>query len=189
MMQMVLRQTQGSQGRAGYFLATAAVSLLRVTGLMERDKAYFCNQTAHELAALELPYPARFAACQQIAASTNGPPPMFVFSRMLLPGLGSFHIRVADQTALARVAATSLAIERFRLAHTNALPQSLEQLVPTCCKAVPADPYDGQPLRYKMHGASYVVYSVGSDGQDDGGAAWDSPHLRVPQDIAFVVKH
>jgi len=29
MMQMVLRQAQGSQGRVGYFLATAAVSLLR----------------------------------------------------------------------------------------------------------------------------------------------------------------
>jgi len=69
------------------------------------------------------------------------------------------------------------------------LPGTLEQLIPACCKAVPADPYDGKPLHYKTHGASYAVYSVGSDGQDDGGVVWDSNYLKVPGDVSFVVKH
>jgi hypothetical protein len=52
-----------------------------------------------------------------------------------------------------------------------------------------ANPFDGRPLRYKTHGASYVVYSVGSDGQDEGGVVWDSNYLKVPGDVSFVVKH
>ena len=36
----------------------------------------------------------------------------------------------ARQNSRLRVAQTALAIERFRLAHTNALPASLDDLVP-----------------------------------------------------------
>ena len=63
------------------------------------------------------------------------------------------------------------------------------RLSPACCKTVPTDPFDGKPLRYKKHGSSYIVYSVGSDGQDDGGVPRDSNYLVIPQDIGFVVKH
>jgi hypothetical protein len=188
-MQMALRELRGSSSQPSYFLASATISLYRFTGLLQKDKAYLCEQTTRELSALELPFPARFAACQKLAASTNLPPRAYFFSRMLLPAIGVFHIRAANHVALVRVAATGLAVERFRLAHTNALPQSLEELVPAYGKAVTADPYDGQPLHYKTHGASYVVYSIGCDLQDDGGVDWDSNYTKTPQDVAFVVKH
>ena len=188
-MQMALQQSQGRQKQPSYFLASAAISLYRFTGLLQEDKAYLCEQTTRELTALELPYPARFAACQQLASSTNLPPRVFVFSRMLLPSLGVYHIRAANHVALVRTASTALAIERFRLAHAKALPQSLEELVPAYCKAVTADPYDGQPLRYKVHGPSFVVYSIGCDLQDDGGVDWDSNYTKIPQDVSFLVKH
>jgi hypothetical protein len=189
MRQLAFRELQGSHGQAGDLLMEASSTLLQVTGIMEKDKAFFCGKMGQELAAFELPYPARFAACQQLAVITNEPNRLFLFSRLLLPALGRFHIREADHVALVRVATAALAVERFRLAHTNALPENLEQLAPACCKAVPADPYDGKPLRYKTHGASYAVYSVGSDGHDDGGVAWDSNYVKIPQDVAFVVKH
>jgi hypothetical protein len=118
----------------------------------------------------------------------NPPAPLYIFSRLLLPP-ARVQFRDADHVARVRVAVAALAVERFRLAHTNALPETLEQLAPTCCKAMPADPFDGRPLRYKTHGASYVVYSVGSDGQDEGGVVWDSNYLKVPGDVSFVVKH
>ena len=189
MRQLAFREAQGSHGRAGDLLLAGSSTLLQVTGIMEKDKAFFCGKMGQELAALERPYPARFAACQQLAAVTNEPNRLFIFSRMLLPALVRFHVREANHVALVRVAAAALAIERFRLAHANALPESLERLTPTCCKSVPSDPYDGQPLRYKTHGASYAVYSIGSDGQDDGGVAWDSNYVKIPQDVGFVVKH
>ena len=105
---------------------------------------------------------------------------------MLLPALGAAHIKDARHVANLRVAAAALAIERFRLAHADALPGSLQELVPTYCQSVPSDPFDGKPLRYKTHGASYAVYSIGSDGQDDGGVNWDSNYTKVPQDVVLL---
>jgi hypothetical protein len=189
MMVDAFKEIQGSHGQAADLLAGAGLNLYRLTGLMEKDKSYFCETMGRQLAAFELPYPARFGATRHLAGATNVPNRLYILSRMLLPALGTAHLRDADHAALVRVTATALAIERFRLAHANALPESLEELTPTCCKSVPSDPYDGQALRYKTHGACYVVYSVGSDGQDDGGVAWESNYVKIPQDVAFVVKH
>jgi hypothetical protein len=188
MMEVAFSQGYKSGGGLAPFLAATCSGLFRATGLLQKDEAFFCDRMGRYLAASELPYPARFAATQQLATVTNPPSPLYIFSRLLLPP-GRVQVRDADHVARVRVAVAALAVERFRLAHTNALPESLEQLAPACCKAMPADPFDGKPLRYKTHGASYAVYSIGSDGQDGGGVAWDSNYLKVPQDVAFVVKH
>jgi len=184
-----LIELRGAPGNAQRLLMGGGLTLLRVTGLLEKDEAYFCDYMGKQVAALELPYPERFAACQQAARMTNMPGHMLVFSSLLLPALGRYFSREADHVALVRVAVTALGVERFRLAHTNALPGALAQLVPSCCPTLPSDPIDGKPLHYKTHGASYAVYGVGNDGQDDGGVAWDSNFIKIPQDVGFVVKH
>lgn len=63
---------------------------------------------------------------------------------------------------------TSLAIERFRLAHAGKIPAALPELIPDFLPAVPRDLFDGQPLRFKIIPRGYVVYSIGADGVDDG---------------------
>jgi hypothetical protein len=46
----------------------------------------------------------------------------------------------------------------------------LDELVPEFISAVPIDPMDIQPLRYKLNAdGTFVLYSVGEDGKDDGG--------------------
>jgi hypothetical protein len=93
----------------------------------------------------------------------------------------------------ARCALTATAAERHRLAH-GAWPRSLDALVPGLLPAVPADPFDGRPLRFRRLPDGVVIYAVGPDGQDDGGALdrtttpppqtdigirlWDPPHRR-----------
>jgi hypothetical protein len=76
----------------------------------------------------------------------------------------------ADLRSLAqlRTAAAAVAVERFRRAEGR-WPQSLTELAPRYLKAVPDDPYDGAPLRYRRLADGVVVYSVGYDGKDDGG--------------------
>ena len=71
----------------------------------------------------------------------------------------------------ARCAQAGMAVERWRRTHGGALPSSLNELVPSCLAAVPEDPMDGKPLKYRMltPAPGYVVYSVGEDGTDDGG--------------------
>ena len=50
------------------------------------------------------------------------------------------------------------------------MPPELAALVPAFLAAVPRDPLDGQPLRYRSEpSGACLLYSVGEDGQDDGG--------------------
>jgi hypothetical protein len=186
---MAFWDNQNQRNRIESLALAAGLTLFRISGLMTKDKAFYCDTMAKHLAAVELPFPARFTAGKQLEITTNVPGRFLVFSRMLVPSLARIHLREVDQAALARVAAAALAIERFRLAHTNALPENLQQLIPNYCKTIPTDPIDGQPLRYKTQGPNYVVYSIGNDAQDDGGVTWESAYLKVPQDVVFMVKH
>lgn len=63
----------------------------------------------------------------------------------------------------------AIALKRFQLRHGQ-LPPSLEALVPELLSAVPYDYMSARPLRYRLKpDGSYVLYSVGLDGKDDGG--------------------
>ncbi|HTH47788.1 MAG TPA: hypothetical protein VMB21_09780 [Candidatus Limnocylindria bacterium] len=78
-----------------------------------------------------------------------------------------------------RCAQTAMAVERWRLAHDGSLPRSLDSLVPEYLTAVPEDPVDGQPLKFRPLSPGYVVYSIGEDGRDDGGRERPSPFTRM----------
>ena len=55
---------------------------------------------------------------------------------------------------------------------------------PAYLPAVPLDPWDGKPLRYKKLDKGYVIYSVGSGRKDNGGSS-DPEHGF--EDITFRV--
>jgi hypothetical protein len=68
-----------------------------------------------------------------------------------------------------------LELERFSL-RENRYPYTLEELFADRPGELPMDPYSGKPLCYKRldpkadpQGRSYLLYSVGGDGRDDGG--------------------
>lgn len=68
-----------------------------------------------------------------------------------------------------RTARSALAILRWRAAHEGQLPESLAELVPDTLPAIPADPFDEHPLRYRRLPQGFIVYSVGPDFTDNGG--------------------
>jgi hypothetical protein len=70
--------------------------------------------------------------------------------------------------ALLRSLTVLLALERHRQ-EKGAWPGKLEELAPKHLSAVPLDPYDGKPLRYRRLADGVIVYSIGRDGKDDGG--------------------
>ena len=83
---------------------------------------------------------------------------------------------------------TTLHVERYRL-QEGVLPTSLGDLVPKYLEEVPLDPYGGAALRYRAVGQSYVVYSVGSDGIDQGGYDFEADEALSPRkEIGFVVR-
>lgn len=72
------------------------------------------------------------------------------------------HLR---DVAYLRAARSVIAVEQYRLQH-DTLPDSLTQTDITDA-TISTDPYTGAPLIYKIEDPGYVIYSIGSDLQDD----------------------
>jgi len=84
-----------------------------------------------------------------------------------------------------RCAIVALAAERFRRRHQR-WPQRLEELVPDFLAQVPADPFDGAPLRLRRLPDGLVIYSVGPDGHDDDGDVQGLPdQSKNGKDVGF----
>jgi hypothetical protein len=80
-------------------------------------------------------------------------------SSTLLPNMeqtANPYLRDMSET---RCATAALAIERFRV-ECHQLPATLDELLPDFLTAVPVDPFDGAPLRYRTTDYGYAVYSV-----------------------------
>jgi hypothetical protein len=84
-------------------------------------------------------------------------------------------IRVLERTAIGRSARAAIAIERFRRSH-RAMPASLAEVASEAGSLLPADPMTGDALKLVVRPDSYVVYSVGENGKDEGGKI-DRPPL------------
>jgi hypothetical protein len=74
-------------------------------------------------------------------------------------------------TLLAGVRSTlvAIAVEQYRRAHAAKLPARLDELISSDSSASAVDPFSGAPLRYAILPDSFIVYSVGTNGKDDGG--------------------
>jgi hypothetical protein len=71
--------------------------------------------------------------------------------------------------AAKRLTVAAIALKRYQLKHAE-YPTSLSALTPEFLPAVPRDPIDGQPLRYRLNpDGTFLLYSIGDDGKDGGG--------------------
>ncbi|HEX5471420.1 MAG TPA: hypothetical protein VFW73_06015, partial [Lacipirellulaceae bacterium] len=61
-----------------------------------------------------------------------------------------------------------LGLELYHREH-HQWPKTLDELSPRWLSTVPVDPITGKPLHYKVVNDRPLVYSVGTDGDDDGG--------------------
>ena len=95
--------------------------------------------------------------------------PYRILTHMLLPGLAKVHAKADRSLTTSRLAIAVAGLERHRLA-TGGYPKALGDLVPKWVPAVPLDPMDGQPLRYRLNAdGSFTVYGVGPNHTDDNG--------------------
>jgi len=88
---------------------------------------------------------------------------------------GAFYSRIpwhyARDESGGALLLTALALRLYHHEHKR-YPQTLNELSPRYLKQIPVDPFgDGSPLRYKINGDKYLLYSIGPDGKDDGGRA------------------
>lgn len=101
-------------------------------------------------------------------------------------------VNAAESLARARASAAAVAVTRYRLAHSGALPNSLADLVPEFLAVPLMDPFSGREMLYRRDDAGFKVYSVGHNGRDDGSQWEQSSDLQQsrrgePLDIGISV--
>ncbi len=87
----------------------------------------------------------------------------------LMPTFDRAYALHHHTVALRRLAATGIAVRLHRLDHGDKRPGGLAELAPTYIPAVPDDPFAAPPRPVAFAPDKAVLYSVGSNGKDDGG--------------------
>jgi len=144
----------------------AALSARWSIGTLEENRTALETLIANSKAALAVDPFARLPL-----TSGSSRPLVEAFRRQL-----TFEGELWDYAAvMKRGLITLLAIEKYRLA-TGTLPSALSDLVPSQISALPLDPWTGKPFCYKrvdptteVQKRSFILYSVGKDGIDNGG--------------------
>jgi hypothetical protein len=170
-----------------YFDLLPPAAILEVydaLGLSAREGTVFLDYMAECLRIVQTPASKRPAALEAVEARFR------TRHGILLRQFGSLSFtisRAAHGVAPTKLAIAALGAERYRLAR-GSLPETLGQLVPDYLPAVPEDPFDGAPLRYKRVDRGFVVYSVGEDRQDDGGKEEPLKRQGEGYDLVFRVE-
>ncbi|MDQ2730644.1 MAG: type II secretion system protein GspG [Armatimonadota bacterium] len=100
---------------------------------------------------------------------TEPPVPTDPINQVLLPVFSGGRFRWAKSEAQIVLLTTELELRAYSLDH-HRYPSSLPELVPSYEPSNPTDPFAlCSPLHYRSDGHSYLLYSVGPDGKDDGG--------------------
>ncbi len=68
-------------------------------------------------------------------------------------------------------------------------PDSLDQISASFGVVIPKDPFSGNDLLFKRDDNGYLIYSVGANGKDDGGALLPTADNKIPLDTGFVVRY
>ena len=140
-------------------VANASYARLIGRGKILADNARWMEET---LAQARQPYAAHLPP----PAVPNDP-----VNQMLLSSYTKVRLNEVRADVQNALLVAMLALRAYHEDH-KAYPPSLTALVPGYLNAVPTDPFAlSGPLRYKLVGAKYVLYSVGPDGKDDGGKA------------------
>lgn len=82
---------------------------------------------------------------------------------------GKAWLREADNDTQNALLTVMLALRAYKAEH-GSYPNRLDALAPHYLAHVPDDPFAlSTPLRYRRLGKTFLLYSVGPDGKDDGG--------------------
>ncbi len=91
-----------------------------------------------------------------------------LFASVMLPATANIVQKSAAAQTAVDEAALACALERYRVAHGK-FPVTLTALTPDFVATIPNDVITGEPLKYRLDGNVFTLYSVGWNETDDGG--------------------
>jgi hypothetical protein len=168
-----LKNWMGSGRQNSPFGDVEDLELLLLAGSVKHNRAALLRFYNRVVEIARRPVEEQRTPLQQLEAEVPALPRL---ARMLFASLKVADADLSSHMDL-RCGIAMLAAERYRRAHGH-WPAALTDLVPAYLAKVPLDPFDGAPLRYRRLKDGVVIYSVGFDGQDDGGNLSD--HTRKP---------
>jgi hypothetical protein len=134
-------------------------------GNIKKQRAAMLRYMDRAVEIAKLPPEQRRSPLQQLEATASNQP---VLVRLLVPAMSKVADALQRSHAQLRCAIAMVAAERYRLSKGR-WPDGLDALKEAGLTATLIDVYDGQPLRLKRLEDGLVIYSIGPDGQDDGG--------------------
>ncbi|HEY2584644.1 MAG TPA: hypothetical protein VGI81_02640 [Tepidisphaeraceae bacterium] len=181
---LTVQQLVGSmEGQAGADVAALPpLSLLMRVFVMPSDVRAYQQYIESCQAKAEGPFVRTTDQDREAARSAAG---HGLLTTIIMPALDRFLLQAAEGQALHAAAWTGLAADRYRLDH-GSFPASLDALVPQYLDDVPIDPFDGGPLKLSVRGDECLIYSIGPDRKDDGGAPFD--HQKKTGDLVFTIR-
>lgn len=112
------------------------------------------------------------AAFQKTQRDFDHTSPYNYLASMFVPNYSRAILTMARNQTLVNEAYVVCGLERYRMAHGH-YPQTLDELVPQFAEKIPSDMIGGGPLKYRVEGSKFALYSVGWNGTDEGGVpAW-----------------
>jgi len=153
-------------------------ALFRKIPLFKKDQIAYLRYMAGAISAAGKPFFEAKEDAEDLSAQIRKMPKSRLLSRVLAPGIQGVCEMQAVWEAQCRLARIGLALEIHKLQHGE-YPGSLSALTPAVLPKTPKDPFTGGDILYKREGDGFVVYSVGADGQDGGGAVQGAKYKDV----------
>jgi hypothetical protein len=182
---------EGTQTHKPHAYSGKPATIVWLTGFMERDLNFFLQTMDRCITVAQLPPPENLNLTNEMmTASEVARRKHYLMSTMLLPAYTALVRREATLRARVELAQLGVALQRFHNQHAQ-WPEDLRALTPQFLESVPEDPFDGRPLHYRTLTNGFVLYSVDTDGHDDGGR---EPPDRIKStdtnsyDITFIVE-
>ena len=94
--------------------------------------------------------------------------PFRILTALTVPNFKKAVQVMARNQTYANEALITCALERYRLAN-GSYPDSLDALTPKFLEKIPHDIVNGEAMKYRHAGDSFVLYSIGWNEKDDGG--------------------
>lgn len=159
-----------NQSQRPFVFRILPLTLLYRVFFLEADLAGYRSllRKYQQLAAGSEPYPDVKKQTDTVEADLRDRSPGLM-SSLIVPAMGAVFRTQAQAIARHGAAAALVAATRQRL-ETGAVPTTAEAIVATLLPPAPRDPFTAdRPLLVKRTDHSLIVYSVGPDGEDDGG--------------------
>jgi hypothetical protein len=177
----------GDNAALGLFTSRKERFYYWLTRPLWKAQMLWIQQHYQELeAGIDLPYPRLKEFIREKAQQSR--PWHGRLSALLLPDFEAAFLKETTLEAMMLATRTGLACKIFKN-RNGRYPENLAALVPGILAEMPSDPFTGKPLVYRLQDDGVIIYSVGSNEQDDGGrGTWMITQLVMEKDDDWAWK-